>query len=209
MANVSAPNGFIPYSVGGGMACPTYAQRAVQIAFNYGTKIFRGDPVLEVTAGTIQQWTNGSDVAQFGGVFWGCEYISTIRGYTVSPFWPAAGDVASGQFVRAYVYGGQDTPPMWYLVQTDSTGAAQADVFGNVDVTLGSGNATTGQSTAFVPMPVAVTATLPFRIMKLYSEGFGVNAPGFASGGIDNGSAAGAFNKVYVAANVGRIAGLA
>src|SRR5262249_48332825 len=105
MANVAAPNGFVPYAAGGGMACPSYALRPVQIASNYGTKIFKGDPVLQVTAGTIQAWTNGADVKQFGGVFWGCEFLSNVRGWVYSPFWPAAGDVSSGNIVRAYVYG--------------------------------------------------------------------------------------------------------
>lgn len=200
MANVQVNGGFVPYSPGGGAIPPNYVMRPVQIAYNNSNKIFKGDPVKNLSTGFIDAWTAGTDVQLLGGIFWGCEFLSTIRGYTVSPFWPAAGDVASTSKVTAYIYPCDSGVPMWFLAQADATGIVQADVNANVDVTMGTGNTTTGLSAALLnaTSTINTTNTLPFRIVRLYSD----------LGGIDNGSQSGGFNKVFVAANIARTAGV-
>jgi hypothetical protein len=199
MANVSAPNGLTPFAPGGG-APPSFALRPVQIAFGNTNKMFKGDPVKILTSGFIDAWVAGNSVNILSGIFWGCEYLSTIRGYTVSPFWPGAGDVSSTSKVTAYIYplDMAGPPQMWLLAQSDSSGLAQSDVGANIDVNMGTGNVSTGISGAFLAGPSATTATFPFRIMRLYSD----------FGGIDNGSQAGAFNKVFVAPNFAGLAGV-
>ena len=75
--------------------------RRVQINYSYATKIFKGDPVQMQASGYISQWTAGTGVSQLAGIFWGCEYLSVARGYTVdAPYWPAT-DVASTSTVSA------------------------------------------------------------------------------------------------------------
>jgi hypothetical protein len=200
-ANVFAPNGFVPFAPGGGAAPPTFALRPMQIAFNNATAIFKGDPVKMLSTGFVAQWTAATGVSQLAGIFWGCEYLSTTRGYVVSPFWPASGDVLSTNIVRAYVYPCDLATPMWFLVQSDaSTGVVQGNVGNNIDVALGSGSTVTGVSGASINSGTIGTAnTLPFKIMRLYGEGAGT---AFGIGGLDNGAGAAPANKVYVAANI-------
>jgi hypothetical protein len=178
----------------------------MQIAFNLGSKIFKGDPVQMLATGFISPWTPATGVSQLAGIFWGCEYPSTVRGYVVSAFWPASGDVASTAIVRAYVYPCDVAGHMWFLAQSDSVGLTQANVGNNIDVNMGTGNSTTGISGAFLDTTtIAVTGTKPFKIVRLYSEGTGTQ---FLMGGIDNGSQAGAFNKAIVAANISQSTGI-
>jgi hypothetical protein len=155
----------------------------VQIAYNYGTKIFKGDPVQMTSTGVITAWTAGTGVSQLAGIFWGCEYPSTVRGYTVSAFWPAASDVLSTSIVRAYLIPCDLSSPVWFIAQSDSTGLTQGNVGNNIDVNMGTGSTTTGVSGAFLDTTtIATTNTKPFKIMRLYSEGTGTQ---FAFGGID------------------------
>ena len=181
MANTNAPFGFRQYRGLG--SAPTYEQSVRLVKSDNTTAIYFGDPVTNLNTGYITRATAGT--AQISGIFAGCKYVSTSQKRTTwSNYWPGA-DAASD--VEAYII---DDPNAQFLVQSGGTAIGLADMGLYVQFNLGTGNAATGISGAFVESP-AVTATLPFRLI-----GFDVDPPG--SSGTDIASA---YNYVIVGFN--------
>jgi hypothetical protein len=200
MANTNAPFGAAPFQGADG-AAPTYGMVTRLVAYNDTTKIFRGDLVKQLTTGYVAQWTNGTAVSQLVGIFWGCKYYSlSQQATTFSKYWPGA-DVATNAIVTAYVLPINTAVPAQFVMQTDATGAAFADIGGNFDVTVGTGSTTTGMSASVIATAAgaATTATLPFRLVKLLSD-VSPNTPGTETG---------AYNRVIVQANIYQETGLA
>mgnify|MGYP001591999892 CR=1 FL=1 len=188
MANVNAPMGLVPYASAGGASPPTFVTTPVVIAYN-ASAIYKGDPVKAVNDGTVARWTATTGAPQLVGVFWGCEYLSVSRGYTVqSPYWPGS-DVASTQTVTGFVIPCDAANPQWFVLQMNATGATIADVNNNIDLTMTAGSTTTGWSAAVGDSgTINTTLTLPFKIKQLYR-------------GIDN-TGTGVYAKLIVAANI-------
>lgn len=183
MANTNAPFGFRQYSGNG--SAPTYEQVAVQIAYN-ASAIYFGDPVEGDANGQVVRGDGTTGNSGIAGIFVGCKYLSTSQKRTVwSNYWPGS-DVASNQTVEGYII---NDPNAKFVVQSDATGIAQADVNLNVGYAIGTGNASNGISGAYIASP-GVTATLPFRIVGLVTD-----PPGSA------GTESGAYNWAIVAFN--------
>lgn len=158
MANSAAYFGFLQ-DMGLG-STPTYEQVPRSLQYNAGA-IYRGDPVTSQTDGTIAISSPGT--TQIAGIFQGAKYLSTSQARTIwNAYWPGS-DVASGQYPEAYII---NDPNARFLVQSDATGLTLADVNANVQFTIGTPNAYTKQSGAYVTTPGA-TATLPFRVVEL------------------------------------------
>lgn len=181
MPNINAPFGFRQYRGLG--SAPTYEQSVRAVAAGDTTAIYFGDPVTNLTTGYVTRATAGT--SPITGIFAGCKYLSTSQKRTVwSNYWP--GSDATGD-VEAYII---DDPNAQFVVQAGGTAIAFADLGLNIQFNLGTGNAQTGVSGAYVELP-AVTATLPFRII-----GFVQNPPG--ANGTDITSA---YNLVIVGFN--------
>ena len=166
MANVLAPFGFRHFGSLDGVSA-NYGMSTRKIASGYGTAIFRGDPVININTGYIQQIT--ASTVQTAGVFQGCEYLSTSQGIKIrSKYWPgsdATGDVTA--FIISH-------PQATFLCQVNGTPLLLASVGMNGQVALTqTGNTRTGYSgmtldtTTNVP---ATTATFPFRIIGQGSD---------------------------------------
>lgn len=190
MANTSAPFGFQLAGILDGTT-GSLGQQTRLIANGNTSSIFSGDPVVSLSTGYITKMTAGSAV-QCAGIFAGCTYLNTSLGRTVwAPSWNGSG--ATGD-VTAYVI---TNPNATFLVQaTTSSGTAVpvtiADINANVDVVMGAGNTTTGQSTSSIDTyTINTTNTLPFRIIGL------VTAPPGAPGT----DATSAYNRVLVTFN--------
>lgn len=181
MANVNAPFGFKEYrGMGSG---PTYEQSVRLIKSDNTTAIYFGDPVSNLNTGYISRASAGT--AQISGIFAGCKYLSTSQKRVVwSNYWPGSDAAAD---VEAYII---DAPNAQFVVQAGGTAIGLADMGLNIQFNLGSGNAATGISGAYVESP-AVTATLPFRII-----GFVQDPPG--ANGTDIGSP---YNQIIVGFN--------
>lgn len=171
MANTNSPFGFRQYRGIG--SAPTFEQSVRKIASGDGTAIYFGDPVSNVNTGYITRATAGT--AQIAGIFAGCKYLSTSQKRTTwSNYWP--GSDANGD-VEAYII---DDPNAQFVVQSGSVGVVFADMGLYVQFNLGTGNANTGISGAYVESP-AVTATLPFRIIGFIQDPPGANGADIAT----------------------------
>lgn len=194
MANTNAPFGFKENGVAGGGAAPTMSMVTRQIAYNNTTKIFHGDPVLNLDTGYIGQWVNGTAARLMAGIFNGCRYLSLSQGKVVySNFWPG-GDAAAGT-VFADITPTLPGVPLQFIVQAASGPIVFADIGQTADVTVGTGSTITGISGASLAN-LGTTATQPFVVTGLY-EGAGAGA-----------DAASAYNWVYVAFNSASLQGI-
>ena len=195
MANTFAPQGLQSYGGADG-AAPTYPLRTAYILYSNTDKIFYGDPVMLNGSGLIEQWDPGTGVSQLAGIFRGCEYYSLSNKQPIFPNYWGGGDVATNATVKAYIEPINTAVPPYFLVQTansNTTAVAvtQTSVGQTADVALGSGNTTSGFSTAYLDINTFGTeATKPFRIVDIWR-------------GVGNGSdTSSAYNYVVVQANI-------
>lgn len=183
MANSFAPFGFLQDSGTG--STPTYEQVPRQAQYN-ATAMYRGDPVQSQTDGTIAIAVAGT--TQIAGIFQGSKYLSVAQQRTVwNGYWPG-NDVASGQYPEIYII---NDPNAQFIAQADDTGLTLADVGANVQFAIGTPNAYTKQSGAYIDTVGPDTATLPFRVVQI------VTTPALAF----SNPVVGAYALAYVAFN--------
>jgi hypothetical protein len=167
MSASSAPFGFRPAYF------PTGLDRAKKyaVASAYNTAMYKGQPVILNTNGTV---TVGTAAADLLGIAAGFEYIDTQGKPWVSTFWPASQAALSGTVPIAWVY---DDPGIVYEVQSDGS-IAQTAVGDQADVS-NVGNNSNGLSTCTLSATLAGAGVqAQFRIV-----GFNQNvdnAPGDA-----------------------------
>jgi hypothetical protein len=185
MAATAAPYGFKPQ---GNVISAAYNHktRLFGITSGYATNIGYGDPVIPVTAGTIQRDPMTTALTAPGclGIFLGCSYTDPNTSQKIfKQFWPAS-TVASDAV--AYVF---DDPEGVFQIQADAT-LAQTALFANAALVSTAPSTTTGNSKVVLQASsINSTSTLPVRII-----GF-VNSPFSAVGD--------AFTDVFVRFNFG------
>ena len=143
MSNVSSAKGFqaVGHLAGGTPGRMT----EYTIAGGYGTDIFSGQAVKSSGTGRdVIAATAGGVVV---GVFQGVEYIAADGEVKFVRNWTASTAIKAGTTAKAQVV---DDPNTVFQIQVDSPGqtAAKVGLFG--DALIGSGNTSTGQSTAQV-----------------------------------------------------------
>lgn len=194
MANTNSPNGFQQY-FGGSGGVPTFNQNERRIASGNGTAIYTGDPVMPVISTANGYITQGAPATTvLAGIFVGCKYNSvSMKRPFWNNYWP--GSDATGD-VKAYVI---DDPNAQFVAQGNSTtfnitgtlSAWTASPVGQyAQFAIGTGNASTGQSGAYLNS-LATTVTFPFIVRGLIDS-----PPG--GPGADPTTA---FNKVIVGFN--------
>lgn len=186
MANTLAPNGFQYFGrLEGGSTTAGLTTRL--IASTDTAAVGYGDPVTSLATGYVTASVAGT--TQIDGIFYGCEYLSTALGRVVfQNYYPGSG--AAGD-VKVKVC---DDPQSMFLVQSDNTAIVMANIGNNANFVAGTPNATTQLSTASLGQStVSTVATLPFRIVGLYSS--------YASPGTDGTDNTSANNRVIVTAN--------
>ena len=161
MANVNAPQGFIPLRhLTGGVIRP----QEYPIANGYAATLASGDLVTMTTDGTVIRGTAGGNAL---GVFYGVEYIENSTGdVKFSKVWNANTEVKANTTVKAYVY---DDPNITYKVQCNGTFAA-ANVGELANVTIGTYNSTFGYSQDELDISTLGTGSLVLRILRLVDE---------------------------------------
>ena len=164
MANNDAAFGMRPSRmIGGGVY--TGGQSRYRIAANYGTSIFQGDMVAQVTGGGVEVHADGGTVP-IVGVFNGCQYTDpTTSEQVYSNYYPASTNASD---IIAFVI---DDPNVVYEVQADAAFPV-ADLFGNFDIVYtSSGSTVTGISGAELEVSTgATTATLPIKAIDISTD---------------------------------------
>tara|TARA_R100000005_G_C4978187_1_gene188836 strand:+ start:584 stop:1165 length:582 start_codon:yes stop_codon:yes gene_type:complete len=140
----------------------TNVQNRYRIAANYGTSIFQGDMVAQVTGGGVEVHADGGTVP-IVGVFNGCRFTDPTTGKeTFSNFYPASTNASD---IEAFII---DDPMAIFEIQADDTFPV-ADLFGNFDIVYtSSGSTTTGISGAELDVTTgATTANLPLKAIDI------------------------------------------
>jgi len=164
MANKDAAFGMKPVRMIGG-APYTGGQSRYRIAANYGTSIFQGDMVAQVTGGTVEVHADSGTVP-IVGVFNGCKYTDPTSGEQVfSNYYPASTNASD---LIAFII---DDPDVVYEVQADDTFPV-ADLFGNFDIVYTSAGSTqTGISGAELDVTTGATNTnLPIKAIDISQD---------------------------------------
>ena len=164
MANKDASFGLKPVKMMGGSPY-SGGQSRYRIAANYGTSIFQGDLVMQVTGGGIEIHADGGTVP-IVGVFNGCMYTDpTTSEQVFSNFYPASTNASD---IIAFVH---DDPNTVFEIQADDTFPV-ADLFGNFDIVYtNSGSTTTGISGAELDVTTGATTTnLPLKAIDISQD---------------------------------------
>jgi hypothetical protein len=152
MANQDAAFGMKPVRMVGG-APYSGGQSRYRIAANYGTSIFQGDMVAQVTGGHVEVHADGGTVP-IVGVFNGCMYTDpTTSEQVFSNFYPASTNASD---IIAFII---DDPMVVFEIQCDAAFPI-ADIFGNFDIVYTTaGSTATGISGAELKVTDGGTAT--------------------------------------------------
>ncbi len=164
MANQDAAFGMRPVGRIGGMPF-TGGQSRYRIAADYGTSIFQGDMVAQVTGGGVEVHADGGTVP-IVGVFNGCSYTDpTTKEQKFSNFYPASTNASD---IIAFII---DDPMVIFEVQCNAAFPV-ADLLGNFDIVYTSaGSTTTGISGAELNVSDGnTTATLPLKAIDISQD---------------------------------------
>ena len=164
MANKDASFGLKPVRMMGGSPY-SGGQSRYRIAANYGTNIFQGDLVAQVTGGGIELHADGGTVP-IVGVFNGCMFTDpTTSEQVFSNHYPASTNASD---IIAFVH---DDPNTVFEIQADDTFPV-ADLFGNFDIVYtNSGSTTTGISGAELDVTTGATTTnLPLKAIDISQD---------------------------------------
>lgn len=159
MANTTGYMGFkhIGFLPG---ASPDYQLMAKPISSGNATAIYRGDPVV-FSSGFIIAASVGT--GSVDGIFDGCTYTDSSGQTKFSPYCPAT-QTATGYVLSA--------PSSLFLAQSNATAIARGNVNKNIGFVTGTGQTTGGGFSLYQidAGNLATTATLPFRIVNLFSD---------------------------------------
>lgn len=174
MALTSSPYGLRPINAIGGRPF-SGSTRQLPITTGFNTAIANGDLVAVAANGTIVKVTVvGTNANPFPtgtvGIFLGCSYTDTVRGFTQNNQWPA-GQVAAD--AQAYIC---DDPNALFQIQADAA-VAQTLMHSNFAVNQTAPDTANGNSRISLDVATAAaTATIAFKLVDF------VNAPGSAVG---------------------------
>jgi len=164
MANKDASFGMRPVKMMGGSPW-TGGNSRYRIAANYGTAIYTGDMVMQVTGGTVEIHADGGTVP-IVGVFMGCQYTDPTSGEQVfSAYYPASTNASD---IIAFIV---DDPNVVFEIQADDTFPI-ADLFGNFDIVYTNSSSTqSGLSGAELDVTTgATTAGLPIKAIDISED---------------------------------------
>jgi hypothetical protein len=165
---VDAPYGLKPVNLIGGQPFAG-ATRQLPILSTYATGIFNGDIVTMVTSGNVEKDAKTATSTPVG-IFLGCSYTDSVRGFTHNNQWPA-GQIATDAV--AYIC---DDPDILFKVALVSgtvvvVGRTRAQLMGgNLQLVQNAGNTLNGSSKVAALNVANTTATFPLRVIDVVEE---------------------------------------
>ena len=176
MSNPNTPFGFVELGWNRGGPAVTGALVERKIAAGYGTAIGKGDMVQSLSTGYVSRGAAGVAGSNVAGIFAGCKYLSTsLKRIVYSPSWPTGDHAYDG---TAFIIPIAGVPPKLFKVQTLLTALTLADIGSNIDIDAGAVNAQGFSTMSVSAATLATTATLPFRVVDLYSSIAPYGVPG-------------------------------
>ena len=166
------------------------------ITNNYGTALFHTDPVVAVTAGTIERGPTNS--AWLGVILELFKRTGTGL-YSATGLVPVQYMAASPGASDTYFALVAVDPMIFYSMQEDGDGSSLqiTDMWGACDIVFGSGNTTTGLSGAEIDSSSADnTATRPIMVVAPFANYFDIDAGAYNA--ISTDGAAGNYCKFIV-----------
>lgn len=181
MVNPNAPFGLRPvrHMKGGVIRANEY-----NIADQYATALFLGDPVVATGTGINIGIATAGSSSVISGVFAGCEYLNALGDTIFSKSWPASQVTDLRQPIKAFVY---DDPDLLFEIQFATLAAA--DIRQLANLVSGVGNAQTGLSAWTAAAPITTENQL--KIFRLSNE--------VRPGGVPNAYGAFAVAQVLIA----------
>jgi hypothetical protein len=178
MANSNAPFGLLPIGVQNG-GTPAYELVRGTFVSTNNVACARGDGLQQLTTGYLSAVAGtGVAASQWRGIFWGCEYFSTAMGRRiVSQYWPGSGNSGDIEVLYVPLMG---YPPVKIVAQAASSPFTRAMIGGNMEIAHTAPSATLrgGSSQVAVTASAATTATLPLRLIDLWSSVAKAGQPG-------------------------------
>lgn len=161
MSAIAAPFGMVPVQLIGGRY-NTGGFNMYPIASAYATSIFFGDVVKQVAGGVIEKDAGTVTLTPIG-VFLGCEFTDPGSSQLLQrQYWPGATVAADAMAMVC------DDPEATFLIQADGA-VVQADIGENAAIVQTAGTTLHGKSrNALDQDTIAVTATLPLRLLKIH-----------------------------------------
>lgn len=185
MANTFAPSGFQPVRrVDGAAWNDQVTQRLIAAANTHS--FFRGDPVVALGTGYIDRVAIGSIPTQGTlGIFLGCELQATSSGTPWAANYPG---VAQSQDTKAFIcFDPNVVFRCWVGTGSSSASggpAVLADIGANFNWQVGTGNALSGISGAYLDYASTnTTNTLPLTLIGLVQDPPGVNGTDITTAG--------------------------
>lgn len=176
MSNPNTPFGFQEIGWNRGGPPVSGATVEMRIAAGYGTAIGHRDVVQMLTTGYISRGAAGVSGSNTAGIFLGCKYLSTSNKRMVfSQSWPTGDHAYDGV---AFVCPIQGVSPKLFKVQTLLTALTIADIGSNIDIDAGTVNSQGFSTMSVSAATLATTATLPFRVVDLFSSIAPYGVPG-------------------------------
>ncbi len=176
MANTNAPFGLLPLGVQNG-GTPSFELKQGQFALDNTTPCTRGDGLVQLSTGYLSKATaadaaTGQAVANWRGIFWGCQYLSAAFGRTITTqYWPGADN--SSQLVQVFYIPLNLYPAVQIVAQSDGTPFTRTMIGNQFYITTAAPTlfgAWARSNTTIAMASVNTTATLPWRLSALWSS---------------------------------------
>jgi len=200
MANTNSPFGFNPIQIQNNATPSMVLQRGLFVSTN--TQVCaRGDGLEQLTSGYLSAVTGAVAQNLWKGIAWGFEYLSVSqRRRVVTQYWPGGDNTGDIEVLYVPLEG---FPPVQIVAQAASSPFTRAMIGGNMEIAYTAPSVTIGggRSQCAITASAATTATLPWRLIDLWSK----RAPTWPNGTDDTSN----YNWGVFEFNAAGLAGLA
>jgi hypothetical protein len=177
MANTDSAFGFLPIGIQNN-ATPSFQLSKGLFVSTNNTACGRGDGLQQLTSGYLSAVTGAVGQNLWKGIAWGFEYFSVAANRRiVTQYWPGSGNTGD---VEVLYYPLDNFPSIQIVAQAASSPFTRAMIGGNMEISYVAPSAVLrgGSSKCSITASAATTATLPWRLVDLWSSVAKAGQPG-------------------------------